>query len=122
MDYIWTLDGLLYNGPAVLVLAWLLVRRPVAGLLLAGLIYERVVLQTGFFSGHAAVGMAALLALPGWERVAGACLVGFTAWYYFGLWNEPTTFYCGLALGGIIGLFALLVQQLWRYVREDLPS
>ena len=122
MDYLWTANGLIYNGPALLVLAWVVVRRPEAGLLLVAVAYLRVVAGVLDFSGHAAVAMAAFVALPRWERTMGPVLGLFTAWYYLGAWAAPAPFSAGLVVGTGIGLFSLGVRLAWGYATLRPPT
>ena len=122
MDYLWTTGGLLYNGPALLVLAWVVVRRPEAGVPLVAIAYLRVVAGALAFSGHAAVAMAAVVALPRWERLMGAALGLFTAWYYLGAWAAPAPFSAGLVVGTGIGMFSLGVRLAWWYATLSSPA
>ena len=93
---LFTTEGLIYNVPALIVLAWLTIRRPEIGLPLIVVVYYRVIVRVLAFSGHAIVAGAAFVALPTWwERCAGFALAVFTAWYQFA-WGAYSDFNIGL--------------------------
>lgn len=118
MEYALTLNGLLYNLPALLLLGWVLYRRPEAGLPLVWISYQRVAAGSIDVSGHAAIALAALFALPKWERLLGAFLGALTGWYYFGVWGVRKPFICGLLVGGVIGATSLAGRAILEHASD----
>ena len=107
---LFTTEGLIYNVPALIVLAWLTIRRAEIGLPLIVVVYYCVIVPVLDFSGHAIVAGAALVALPTWwERCAGLALAVFTAWYQFA-WGQYSDFDIGLILGIGLGLLSLGIR------------
>jgi hypothetical protein len=120
MDFLLSWNGLLYNGPALCLLAYLLWLRPAVGTVVAGLAGLRVLGPIAGldqwipFSVHMTlVGVAALA----WASadgpigldptlVAGALVVGLQASYvYLAVWAAPTPWGTGLLVGvGLAGL------------------
>ena len=134
MDFLLSWHGLLYNGPALCLLAYLLWVRPAVGIVVAGLAGVRVLGPVAGldqwipFSVHMTlVGVAALA----WASadgpigldpvlVAGALIVGLqTSYVYLTVWAAPTPWGTGLLVG--VGLAAL--QRLALSVQSALsPS
>ena len=120
MDFLLSWNGLLYNAPALCLLAYLLWVRPAVGIVVAGLAGVRVLGPVAGldqwipFSVHMTlVGVAALA----WATadgpigldpvlVAGALVVGLQASYvYLAVWAAPTPWGTGLLVGvGLAGL------------------
>ena len=120
MDFLLSWNGLLYNAPALCLLAYLLWVRPAVGIVVAGLAGVRVLGPVAGldqwipFSVHMTlVGVAALA----WASadgpigldpvlVAGALIVGLqTSYVYLTVWAAPTPWGTGLLVGvGLAGL------------------
>ena len=120
MDFLLSWNGLLYNAPALCLLAYLLWVRPAVGIVVAGLAGVRVLGPVAGldqwipFSVHMTlVGVAALA----WATadgpigldpvlVAGALVVGLqTSYVYLTVWAAPTPWGTGLLVGvGLAGL------------------
>jgi hypothetical protein len=125
MDFLLSWHGLLYNGPALLLLAYLLWVHPAMGIIVAGLAGLRVLgpiaglAQWIPFSVHMTlVGAAALAAVPSpnasfdWDRPLGLGAIGvglLTAYVYLGVWDAPRPWGIGLLVGlGLGGLQQLV--------------
>ena len=120
MDFLLSWNGLLYNGPALCLLAYLLWVRPAVGIVVAGLAGVRVLGPVAGldqwipFSVHMTlVGVAALARASadgpiGLDPalVAGALVVGLqTSYVYLTVWAAPTPWGTGLLVGvGLAGL------------------
>jgi len=121
MDFLLSWNGLLYNGPALCLLAYFLWVRPGLGTVVAGLAGGRVLGPlAGFdqwipFSVHMTlVGTAVLARVPAADGpigldpvlVAGALVVGLqTSYVYLAVWAAPTPWGTGLLVGvGLAGL------------------
>ncbi|PSQ95983.1 MAG: hypothetical protein BRD55_08000 [Bacteroidetes bacterium SW_9_63_38] len=110
MTFAYSLDGILYNLPALLVLAYLLWRRPVLGAVLVGAVWARVIEQAIPFSMHAVVAGVAMTALNGWRMAIGGVLVLYTAWWYLLQWHAPHSFWMGLGVGVAVGIIARIID------------
>ncbi len=111
MEVAATQEAILYNLPAVAVLAWMMWRRPVLGAVLLIFVWGRVVQQSIPFSMHACIAGAAVAALPRWERLIGVALSAFTGWWVFQLGDVPDDFWPGLWIGLAAGLVSIVVRQ-----------
>ncbi len=109
--FLFSVAGLTYNLPALLFLGLLLWKRPIWGLLLAGLAFARVFLGWVPWSMHMMIACFALLAIrPRWMRVLAGLLLALTTYYY--LWRFQDVW--GWLLGGGVGLVAGLLDRLWQ--------
>lgn len=129
MDFLLSWHGLLYNGPALLLLAYLLWVHPAMGTIVAGLAGLRVLgpiaglAQWIPFSVHMTlVGAAALAAVPSpnapfdWHPTLGigALAVGLmTAYVYLGVWGAPRPWGVGLLVGLGLGGLQRLVSSVF---------
>lgn len=111
MSYALSLEGLLYNGPALLLLGWIYWRNPPLGLLLAALSFLRVQYHLVPWSMHACVAGAALC-LGKWEAVAGIVLLGWTTWFYVHVFEVTRPLALGVGAGLIFGATVVITRWL----------
>jgi len=115
VSFILSTDGLLYNAPALLILGWFILRRPILGAILAVGVWFRVVEGILDLSMHAFIASVSSLVLPGWERLLGVGLGAYTAWWYLFVWAAPIPFWKGIFFGALLGIAGLSVY----WVAED---
>lgn len=131
MDFFLSPSGLIYNLPALGLLAFLLWARPLEGALVAALAGVRVLgphLGVGQwipFSVHMTLAVVAATAYrPGrisstWILFAGAVVVALmTTHFYVSIWDRPTVYWQGTLAGLVLrGAFGLL-QLGWRLFKR----
>lgn len=100
MEFALTPSGLVYNLPALLVLTYILARRPAEGLVLVLFVVMRMTGEWPF-SMHATIATFAVLGyrLHHVGRLAGLALLALTAYYYHWVFDAVPMFEIGVQYG-----------------------